>query len=96
MFSFQPPSRESWNSGSVKYQFLIKPKGQDPKIKMSYMSLPDAQATSYTARGLQMYTMYNVTIRLYNDKGFGPWSKTKFFRTSEDCKIFQTYFDNFH
>lgn len=84
LIKWTPPSKDSWNSGSIKYQFLIKPKDQDPKIKTRYKEHPATQATSYMARGLQKYTMYNITIRLFNEKGYGPWSHPIFARTSED------------
>ena len=29
-------------------------------------------------------------MRLFNDKGHGPWSKTVFAKTSEDCKFSKT------
>eukprot|EP00111_Clytia_hemisphaerica_P021271 TCONS_00062616-protein len=81
-----PPPRDTWNSDSVKYQFLIHPKAQDLKkiSRDQYHVLTDNEATSYAASGLQRFTMYNVTMRLFNNKGYGPWSKHIFFRTSED------------
>ena len=89
LFQIQPPPRDTWNSDSVKYQFLVHPKGQDQK-KISpdqYRVLTDNIATVYRASGLQMYTLYNVTMRMFNDKGQGPWSNSIFYRTSEDCEF---------
>ena len=88
LLSFQPPPRDTWNSDSVKYQFLVHPKAQDLK-KISpdqYHVETDNTKTSFTVSGLQRFTMYNVTMRLFNNKGYGPWSKHVFFRTSEDCE----------
>ncbi|XP_047144342.1 protein sidekick-1 isoform X1 [Hydra vulgaris] len=84
LIEWNPPEAESWNSGSIKYQFIIKPKDIDPEIQFAAVDYYDTQAKSYLARGLQKYLMYNITMRLFNDKGFGPWSTPVFFRTSED------------
>lgn len=83
---WKPPSRGSWNSDSVKYQFLIKPKGQDPKKdnEDQYHQLSDSTATLHRASGLQMFTVYNITIRLFNERGYGNWSVPIFKSTSED------------
>ena len=85
---WKPPPRNTWNSDSVKYEFLIYPKGQDRKKITSdqYYVLTNNIVTTYKASGLQMYTMYNITMRMFNEKGRGPWSKSIFHRTSEDCK----------
>jgi len=78
----------------VKYEFLVHPKGQDPKRITSdqYYTLTDNTATSYRAIGLQMFTMYSVTMRLFNEIGAGPWSDAYFFSTSEDRKFDTKYY----
>ena len=91
---WKPPPRNTWNSDSVKYEFLIYPKGQDRKKITSdqYYVLTNNIATTYRASGLQMYTLYNITMRMFNEKGHGPWSESIFQRTSEDCKWYITFY----
>lgn len=64
----------------------------EERRKYPTVKLLDTTATSYIAHGLQKFSDYNITMRLFNDKGHGPWSKPVFVRTSEDCKFILSYY----
>ena len=79
-----PPAKSSWNSGSIKYNINLTAMGRSWKEQIPDIKFADTLAKKYEARGLYKWTLYNISIRLFNDQGFGPWSKPVFFRTSQD------------
>lgn len=92
--TWSPPPADQWNGVLAGYRVLYA-EADGGSSDGNVASVP-ADEMSYTVRGLQEWTSYNVWVLAYTVAGDGPRSDVIIVRTAEDGEFSQSVVVNYH
>uniref|UniRef100_T1IT85 Down syndrome cell adhesion molecule-like protein Dscam2 n=1 Tax=Strigamia maritima TaxID=126957 RepID=T1IT85_STRMM len=84
--TWKPPRKDTWNGIIRGYNIGYQINGSYGPYEFSALEVPEdyTEDLIYQITNLHKYTMYNVVIQVYNDKGVGPLTEPILVMTSED------------
>uniref|UniRef100_T1IJ61 Down syndrome cell adhesion molecule-like protein Dscam2 n=1 Tax=Strigamia maritima TaxID=126957 RepID=T1IJ61_STRMM len=84
--TWKPPRKDTWNGIIRGYNIGYRINGSYGPYEFSALEVPEdyMEDLIYQITNLHKYTMYNVVIQVYNDKGVGPLTEPILVMTSED------------